>query len=37
VALAALAVGFYFTSLKLAAAILSSRREKLLAVVEGRA
>jgi hypothetical protein len=32
-----LAVCFYFASLQRAAAILPSRREKLLAVVEGRA
>jgi hypothetical protein len=37
VVLAALAVCFYFASLQRAAAILPSRREKLLAVVEGRA
>ncbi len=37
VALAALAAGFYFASLRQAAALLLSRRERLLAVVEGRA
>jgi hypothetical protein len=37
VAMAALAVGFYFASLRRASAILLSRREGLLAVLEGRA
>ena len=37
VVLAALAACFYFASLRRATAILSSRRERLLAVVEGRA
>jgi len=36
-ALAVLAVGFYFASLRRATAILPSRRERILAVVEGRA
>jgi hypothetical protein len=37
VILAALAAGFYFASLRRATAMLPSRRERLLAVVEGRA
>jgi hypothetical protein len=37
VLLAALAASFYFASLRLATAILPARRERILAVVEGKA